>query len=253
VSHSRGTSNAAALASRAATLAFEVIETLRPAAGNAISLAHDAVLLKALLVHGASWAELSPPLVARRPDIAQAERKNFLARCLGYGLADVTRALECAAERATLIATGEMTLERALVFAAPLPPSLAGKTAWRRLTLTLAWLSPINPSHQAYRRAKLSVTPPSDTLQVRRENSVNDKAAQRGTVQHEILEGDSAVAFIDGAQLVCKVSCAARAGSLADPIPFALCLTLETRDDSGIPVYEEIRARIATQVQVQAG
>src|SRR5206468_4304659 len=83
--------------------------------GSAIPTTRDAVLLKALVVHGAGWGEWASTLLARRPDVTEhAEKKDFLARCLGYGSADVARALECGAQRATLIGTGELAMDEAL-------------------------------------------------------------------------------------------------------------------------------------------
>jgi hypothetical protein len=250
--YSRGTSNATALASRAATQAYDVIDALR-SQGGAIPPEHDAVLLKALLVHGASWGELGKALITSQPGIPNDKRKDFITRCLGYGVANIDRALGCAAERATLVGTGELLMDEALVFGAPLPPSLSGQKIWRRLTVTLAWLSSINPNHQSYRRAKLSITPPGTLLQVTRVNSASDKATQRGTVQHECLEGNAAVAFIDGARLECKVNCMAAAGKFDHPIPFALCMTLEVAPGVNVPIYNEIRERIAPLVQIQPG
>jgi len=154
-------------------------------------------------------------------------------------------------QRATLIGSGELAADQALVFSAPLPPSLAGKTVWRRLTVTLAWFSPINPAHRGYRRAKLWITPPQSELLLKRVNSVHDKAARRGTLQHEVLEGDDAVAFVDGDKFECKVNCAPDAGELAVNVPFALCVTLEVGAEVGIPIYEEIRARIVPAIPIQ--
>jgi hypothetical protein len=178
-------------------------------------------------------------------------QKDFIVRWLGYGPADVDRALSCAAERATMIGSGDLSADQACIFSVPLPPSLAGKTVWRRLTITLAWFSPINPAHRAYRRAKLWITPPQAELHVKRFNSVHDKAAQRGTLQHEVLEGEDAVAFIDGDRFECKVNCAADAGDLAVNVPFALCVTLEVADGIGIPIYQEIRDRIVPAIPIQ--
>jgi len=248
----RGTSNAAALASRAAAQAFDVVEVLRVSSADALPPTRDAVLLKALVAHGASWGSLADGLLSRRPDLTEhAAKKDFLVRWLGYGPIDIGRSLECAAERAMLIGTGEVGVDQARVFSVPLPPSLAGKTVWRRLTITLAWLSPVNPSHRAYRRAKLWTSPPKNELLVKRANSVHDKAALRGTLQHEILEGEAAVAFVDGARLEFKVNCAADAGGLSVPVPFAICVTLEVAAEAGIPIYDEVRARVAPTVQIQ--
>jgi hypothetical protein len=250
--YSRGTSNAAAFASRAAAEAYEVIESLRPQAADGLPPNRDGVLLKALVAHGASWGSLSDTLLSRRPDLTEhTERKDFVVRWLGYGPVDVERTLACTAERATLIGTGEVGMDEARIFSVPLPPSLAGKTEWRRLTVTLAWFSPINPSHRAYRHAKLWLTPPQNELLVRRFNSVHDRAAQRGTLQHEVLEGDAAVAYVDGDRLECKVNCAADAGKFYSKVPFALCVTLEVATGVTIPIYEEIRTRILTPIQIQ--
>lgn len=252
--HSRGTSNAAALASRAAATAFEVLQELRAKAPEALPTSHDGVLLKALLAHGANWGPLAAEILARRPDVTDwRQQKELVARWIGYGPVDVLRVVECTAERATLIGTGELAADEALVFSVPLPPSLAGKAIFRRLTITLAWFSPGNPAHRTYRRAKLWLTPPQDDLAVKRANSVYDKAAQRGTLQHEVLEGEDALAYVDGASIECKVNCAADAGDLTATIRFALCLTLEVEQGVGVPIYQEIRERIVPQVQVQPG
>lgn len=250
----RGTSNAAALASRAAADAFEVLEALRAQSQSVLPANCDGVMLKALVAHGASWGALAENILARRADLTEwRQQKDFVARWIGYGPVDVRRVLECTAERATLIGTGEVAADEALVFSIPLPPSLAGKAVSRRLTVTLAWFSPVNSSHRTYRRAKLWVTPPQAELSVKRTNSVYDKAAQRGTLQHEVLEGEDALAYVDGQKIECKVNCAADAGELATSIRFALCLTLEVAPGIGLPIYQEIRDRIAPQVQVQPG
>jgi Subtilase family len=254
VAYCRGTSNSAALASRSAAIAFEIIDQLRTGAEASLPEAHDAVVLKALLAHGAGWGPWASVLLASRPDLTDwMAQKDFVTRWLGYGPADVDRTLACTAERATMIGTGELSAEQAYIFSAPLPPSLAGKTVWRRLTVTLAWLTPINPAHRAYRRAKLWITPPQAQLLVKRANSVHDKAAQRGTLQHEVLEGDAAVAFVDGDRFECKVNCAADAGELTESVPFALCVTLEVANGAEIPIYQEIRDRIVPQIPIQPG
>lgn len=258
--YSRGTSNAAALTSRAAARAYDVIESLRAQVVGAPAEKFDAVLLKALLVHGAHWRDGPDRLLAERPDFQLIQNGNsrrvaeldFVTRWLGYGVADMERAITCTAERATLLGVGELGADEALVFSAPLPPGLAGKIAWRRLTLTLAWMSPINPAHQAYRRAKLWAAPPHEQLRLERVN-VDWQAARRGTVQHEVLEGEDAVAFADGDRFQCKVNCAAEAGELTGKVAFALCVSFEVAVGSEIAVYEEVRQRIAPPIGIQLG
>lgn len=73
---------------------------------------------------------------------------------------------------------------------------------------------------------------------------------QRGTVQHEVFEGDAAVAFLDGSEVVILVSCREDAEGLVGEIPYALAITLEVDPEMGIDVYEEVRERVRTRLQV---
>ncbi|MGH8773271.1 MAG: S8 family peptidase, partial [Burkholderiales bacterium] len=211
----------------------------------------DAVLIKALLAHGASWSDLSDRLLALRRDLTDWRvQREFVARWLGYGPVDIDRALTCTDERATLVGVGELGQEEAVIFEAPLPPSLSAHPVLRRLVVTLAWLSPTNSAHQAYRTARLWLSPPADDLRVKRIECVHDHA-QRGTLQHELLEGDDAVPFVDGARVQFKVNCAADAGDIDGKVPFALCVSLEVPVATGIPIYQEIHARVAPIVPIQ--
>lgn len=65
-----------------------------------------------------------------------------------------------------------------------------------------------------------------------------------------MLEGEDALAFVDGDRFECKVNCAADAGLLAGTVRFALCVSLEVAVGSGIPVYQEIRDRIKPKVSI---
>jgi hypothetical protein len=258
--HSRGTSNATALTSRTAARIYESLEEARRLYPNAPPIEFDAVLLKALLVHGASWRNAARALLAERPDLQEIENaaarraaeKDYLGRWLGYGFLDPIRSVACSAERATVIGVAEIGDGEAVRFSMPLPPTLAGKVLWRRLTLTLAWMSPINCASQAYRRARLWVTPNQTALRVTRKNGVHEKAAIRGTLQHEVLEGEQALAFADGNTFECEVHCMADAGGLEGSVRFALCVSLEVAEGAAVPVYQEIRDRIALQVPVRA-
>jgi len=247
--YSRGTSNAAALASRYAAKAYDVVANLRIGYPERLDTKFDAVLIKALLAHGARWGEKINRLAVIRPDLDKRDLKIFAARWLGYGSVDSERVLYCTEERATMIGVGELQDGQAFEFSAPLPPGLAAKVLWRRMTITLAWMSPINSSHQAYRRAKLWISPPMDRLGVSR-IEVDWQQAKKGTLQHEIFDGKNALAFVDGDRFVCKVNCASDAGDLTEAVPFALCVSLEVAEGVGVSIYQEIRARIMPQVQI---
>lgn len=250
--YTSGTSNAAALASRGAAQAFDVIDALR--AGNPQSLPErfDAVLLKALLTHGADWGDLEHQILAARPDITdRRKQQDFIARFVGYGLADIDRALTCTEQRATLIGVGELKDGEALEFRAPMPPCISAQTIKRRLTITLAWLTPVNVRNSKYRSAKLWINPPSAEFGVDRVN-YQWQHVQRGTLQHEILEGKNALAFVDGNEAVFKVNCSEDGGKLPDPVPFALCVTLEVAEGIELPIYQQIRDRVSVRVGVQS-
>ncbi len=211
----------------------------------------DAVLLKAIIAHGAGWGDSFDRLAALQPNLGKSELRLFASRWMGYGKVESERALYCTEERAAMLGVGELKDGKAFAFSAPLPPGLAAKVLWRRLTVTLAWLTPTNAAHQAYRRARLWISPPSDNLGVARMEA-EWRQAKKGTLQHEILEGKDALAFVDGDRFVCKVNCAADAGDLVESVPFALCVSLEVAEGVGVQVYQEMRERISPQIRIGA-
>ena len=209
-------------------------------------------MLKALLAHGADWGDLEHQILAARLDITDRRKhQDFIARFVGYGLADIDRALTCTEQRATLIGVGELKDGEALEFRAPMPPCLSAQTIKRRLTITLAWLTPVNVRHSKYRSARLWINPPSEEFGVSRVN-YQWQHVQRGTLQHEILEGENALAFIDGNEAVFKVNCSEDGGKLPDPVPFALCVSLEVAEGIELPIYQQIRDRVSVRVGVQS-
>ncbi len=86
-----------------------------------------------------------------------------------------------------------------------------------------------------------------------RRSQVDWQMAQRGTVQHEILDGEQATAFVDGEALLIQINCRAQAGELDDAIPYAVAVTLEVAEGTAIPIYEQVRARLRVRVPIEAG
>jgi hypothetical protein len=250
--YARGTSNATALATRGAAQAHAVVEALREGHPQQLSDRFDAALLKALLVHGVGWNTLENQILNARPEVTDwRQKQRLVTRFIGYGLADMERAITCTEQRATLIGVGELQDGHALEFRVPLPPSLNAQVVQRRLTLTLAYMSPVNPRSARYRAARLWVNPPAGDFNVSR-MSYDWRQVTRGTVQHEVLEGEAALAFTDGAELAFKVNCAEDAGKITAPVPFALCVTLEVGEEVNLPIYQEIRERVTPRVGVAA-
>jgi hypothetical protein len=253
--YGRGTSNAAALASRTATRLYDVLDALRQGAGgDIVETVPYAVWLKALLVHGANWGTAGDVLTQiLRNSRNSRQFKEYITRLIGYGMIDPARVSECTEYRVTALGGGLLQNDQAHVHRVPLPPSLSAQRCWRRLVITLAWITPVNPIHQSWRRADLWFTPPVDSLQVTR-TQADWRAVQRGTVQHEILEGENAAAFIDGANLEIQVSCRSDAGVLEDVVPYALAATLEVAEEIGIDIYSEVAVRVnAARVRVASG
>ncbi len=252
VVYSRGTSNATALATRSVCLIYDALELLFE--DYIIDFPSDKIapLLKALLVHSASWGE-SKELLQRALMLTGGHQiKKEIARYLGYGIPDIQKAVECAINRATAIGWGTIEKDQRHEYRFPLPPSLSGLSEWRRLTVTLAWFSPIAPDNRKYRKAALSF----ETTGVDHEVGGSRQEAQwqqvkNGTVQHEIIEGNKVVTYQQGQVLTIAVQCREDAGPLDVSVPYGLAVSLEVKEDVAIPIYEEIRAGIEIVLQEQ--
>lgn len=212
-----------------------------------------AQLLKTLIVHGCSWGEVGDCLSSHlKPHYKSHQVKQKVAQWLGYGIPDIQKVLECTEQRATALGFGELNNGEAHVFTLPLPPSLSGTKHKRKLTITLGWLSPIAPNTQKYRIAHLWFDVGNKPLQTKRaEADHND--VRRGTVQHEIFEGDAAFPIIDGEKLKIQVNCREFAGKIIDPVKYGLAVTLEIAEGVDIPIYDEIMTRIAPAIRIQPG
>lgn len=250
--HARGTSNAAALASRGAAFLSEVITDLRLQHGANLPEEYDGVLLKALLVHGADWAEARSlyESILRDPQNSLTF-KNYVGRFLGYGMANLDKVMACTEQRVTVLGVGALVDGEAHEFLFPLPPSLSAVTDNRRLIITLAWLSPVNCVRQNYRIAHLWFDPKNDLAPDRID--ADSRAVSRGTVQHEVLEGAKAVDFQDGEVVAIRVNCRADAGDILDPIQYGLAVTLEVAEGIAIPIYQEVRDRLRIRIPVTGG
>ena len=116
-------------------------------------------------------------------------------------------------ERAKVLAWDDLAGERSHLDSLPLPPTLGSTKEWRRLTATLAWLSPVNARRRNYRQAfpwaelgnrssAVSAEGGKDQkksevdgrtlealLQVKRAG-LDEETSQRGTAQHRVWEGE---------------------------------------------------------------
>jgi hypothetical protein len=245
-----GTSNAAALITRQAIRLYETIDELEEEYGINIPSSYRAVLIKTLLAHGCSWSELGQyldkiiePLDGRK---WQARRTN-IARFLGLGRPDIERVLACTSQRGTIVGFSSIEVDQSHQYVVPLPLVLSGERDWRRMIVTLAWMSPVNPRHQQYRRAILDVELESKQFGTERKITVQTpkNTISRGTIVHSIFEGENDVVFTGEMSII--VTCRQQAGSLDDHVPYALAVSFEVGVDSQIDIYDEIKARMSIQ------
>lgn len=253
--YGRGTSCSAALISRYAYQCYKELKEILVLNNRPDSHIH--LLIKAMTVHGCSWAPLSENIEQYLPDGTDKKMAKAVKRqWIGYGYPNIERSLICSPQRITVIGFGELGKEEAHVYKLPLPPSLASKTYKRRLTVTLAWMSPINPQSQKYRKAKLWIeTADNKQIADNRIEMADNKATMRGTLQHEVFEGKNAHAFEDGDKLEIKVNCAEDAGCLEGKVKYAIAVSLELAeavplDLFGDNIYEEVRNRLRVPVSI---
>jgi hypothetical protein len=255
---SDGTSSATALATRSA---HRIFDALMDSEGGSLLADMDpefyAVTVKCLLVHSAKWngndamlKDICGPAGQHRHN----ERAENSCRFIGFGVPDIGTALECAGNRATLVGYGTIASESAQSYRIPLPECLERVTDPRSLTVTLAWFSPIKPTHRSYRCVRLeadSLHPPLEMLGVKRlKSQPSDASIKRGSVFHEHFHGKAAVPFIEDGHLVLRVWCKEDAGvNEGDLIRYGIAVTVEAEGE--LPVYDQIQARL--RVRPRAG
>lgn len=243
-----GTSGSAAIVTHYGALILEELAELRSQTGELIEPSSWSALTKALLVHGAVLPEAANEL-REAFGTANADRiKDNISRFYGYGVANLPRSLYCTGHRATALGWGELGDGEAAIYELPLPPSLSGVATRRTLTITLAYFAPIRLRNRIHRAAELYILPDLQTLRLRR-IAANARSARKGTVQHEVLEGDSAAPFLSGDSIRIQVNCRSLVGTLADKVPYGLAVTLETA--AALPIYDEISVRLQAQARAR--
>jgi hypothetical protein len=243
--HTRGTSGAAALTTRRAARLLDLVDMLR-ADVEGFADRHVAAALKALVVHGAEWPDTG--LISDAPNGLAADR------LLAYGWLANDHVLGCPPNRVTVLAVGDLAAREEADVTVPLPLGLSGIVGERRVTATLAWMSPVNWRHRQYRRAKLTFGKPNGALKpVVESKQIGPQKAQRGTVQHQIFEGAGAVPIGVDDEIQLTVQCMEQAGGLnGASVPYAVALSLEVAEALNVDVYADIAARIQPPVRVAA-
>ncbi|HFQ5013032.1 TPA: S8 family peptidase [Vibrio vulnificus] len=250
----RGTSNSAALTSRACAQLWDVMSKLFTENNKTAQLEqYGTQLLKALSVHGAAWGAMYDRMSGYLGSTDTRQFKLAISKMLGYGKPDFDRAMYCLDNRATVLGYGALEHDQAHLFKLPVPEGLGGVDTWRRLTVTLAWIAKPCPEYIKYRDSALWFTVEGDnkTLTSRPRNVAYDwQMVRKGTLQHEIFEGDNLVVLAqDDRTIHVKVSCKSDAVDIVEPIRYGLAITLEVADGTSIDLYQEVQQGIEQQVQ----
>jgi hypothetical protein len=252
--HTRGTSAAAALATRLAAQVFETLEGLPGAAD--MSGNHIAVVIKALVAHTANWSEEAEgQLIAllSKNGVTSTKVKDAISRFLGHGCIRPARALACTESRVTAIGFADISDGEGHLYELPWPAVLRAVTEERRLTITVASLVPTTPNRYVYRGADVWAGKPGELTSLGLGSGDRDPhSVQRGTLQHTCYSGTRASDFSDGTKVTLQVNC--RADSMEPDevkhIPYALAVTLEIPEASGIQIYEQVALSLRAQTRV---
>lgn len=248
--YSHGTSNATALITHEAARCYDVLNAL-VADGNDITMEYFAVLIKAMLTHGAEWGKFNDIYTSAFRKSGRGA-SDLIHKFIGYGLPDTDKAVTCTEKRVTLVGVGSLKNGEAEVFTVPLPFNFSAKTH-KKLTVTLASFAPIMPTKQRYRATQVWFDIQDSLLKWDRTDA-NDEAVVRGTLQHEIFVNDQARAWdenVGGIKL--KVNCSYDADKDSmDATPYAIMVSFEMKNTVGadLDVYTKIAERVQPRVAV---
>ena len=241
-----GTSDAAAQISHAGVKCNEILtELFLNETGESVPRDFNAIMLKAMLTHGASWDEIRDELA----NAIQTSNKK-LARWLGNGIPNISKVEECAINRVTLIGTGYLKKEQGHVYNLPLPFDFSSKLIKRKLTVTLAYFTPIESNRQAYRTVQLWFTIEKGEKLVPHRENTEWQAVKKGTLQHEIFIGESPEVW-NNDEISIKVNCKEDAGSFKSVIPYCMFVSFEVAEGQGIDLYTDVKTKIRQKVPVK--
>lgn len=243
--YSWGTSDATAQITHEAGKCYEVLKNVFEQDGVTFPKEYTAVMIKAMLIHGATWDGIKD-ILSQYVD----ESCKKLARWIGNGIPNISKVEQCARNRVTLIGFGELIVDEAHVYKLPLPFNFSSKRMKKRLTVTLAYMTPTNSSKQSYRESQLWYEVENlDKLSMERQNS-DWQMVRKGTVQHEIFESESAVVWDENNELKIKINCKEDADKVKEKVKYALFVTFEVAPEENLEVYEKVKNQIRNTIRI---
>lgn len=250
-----GTSHATALVTREASRLFDVLEAGTddledtPLPGKQ----YHPLLVRALLAHASSWGVWEESF-RRELQLESRQARRTLTALLGYGRLDTERLGAGAANRAVLVGGGTIGPDERHTHELPLPPSLRARAEWHRVTITLAYMAPTVSHLNRYRGTKVYFDTPDKGLAGGKRIGAEHNAVRRGSLQHEIIEGNSAMVFGDGESFPIHVDCmndAQRLGADAH-VRYALVTSIETAEQTSTTIHDEVRAGLRQRARSRA-
>lgn len=257
-----GTSNAAALTTRAAHFIADALDELyADEKKNWNALQTRAVLLKTLLAHGASWGEIGATLYQayppRNPKL-HSHRKNTITQFLGYGQLDISRVISGASNRITLLAEDVIRAGIRHDYIVPVPASMLNNREVRTVTITLSWTCPTTHTTADHRAVVLQLSGADNSSSfwggVGRAGHAqpNLSTANRGTLIHMVQEGKKLMTDSTG-RLVIGVQATAKLGFELHDVPYAIAITLELGQQTRSQLYTEVEQRVRGRTRTRVG
>jgi hypothetical protein len=251
-----GTSAATALATHSAHRIFDALNEAYPEMIAQMPLAQRAALLKALLLHSASWRgseDFIRSVIDEGADMHHEHWRREVCRYLGYGFVDPEDAIACAADRATMWATGTIGPEGSITFDVPIPTALGSNAEPREVRSTLAWFAPTRPGYLAYRAVKLKILSlQRDALQLAgvrpTTGQPTNSQSESGTIVHRRWH-DARIGSAVATSIPIQVQRERDQGTPIDEaIPFGLTVTVEM--PGMLQVYDQILPMIEIRPRV---
>jgi len=251
--YTTGTSNAAALTTRRLAFLYETLSSMKQDEDmkKALSNAPDAVILKAMIIHGAEFHDDSKIRLADlfKSDDKSKTFKSDLNQFLGYGGVDEERIHACTDQQATLLHTGVLEHEEAHSYRFPLPDCLSASSENRRIIVTVAWFSPTNPNSIIYNGAKLWVSGANKQSLKVPEGDYFHSHTENGTAFHKVYSGSQVSDLSVNDFLDIQVNCRERAGVSGKKIPYALIVTVDA-PRSALPIYSQVKVKLKEVTKV---
>ncbi|CUW48578.1 hypothetical protein ATCC53582_02717 [Novacetimonas hansenii] len=255
--YSTGTSNAAALVTRSAIRIADTVEALfSDNEQNWLNEPTRAVVLKVLLAHGCAWGQTGALLDQTYPPIERKcwqRRREAISRFIGYGRADIHRIITADGSRITLLADDVIAHNDRHEYSIPIPRAMINNKEVRRVIMTLAWSSPIDPSSMRYRGFSLELVDESGKRKfwsgVKPVLQPSPDAGRRGTLQHIILEDKKLIASTDTGNFVVNVQARAALATFdKQKVPYALAITVEMAQSVRSDLFADVEARVRKKV-----